>query len=96
MAIRIPEIGHWFIDRNLKQLFEVVAIDEQDRTIEIQYVDGEVSEVDIDLWGQMSVQTAAPPEDWTLSLEMSGDPEALGDPIAMLEADLFEGSEELY
>ena len=71
MAFKIPEIGEWYIDQQLGQLFEVIAFDDHEHSIEIQYVDGELSEVDIEGWRQMSVKTAAAPEDWSASYEVS-------------------------
>lgn len=101
MAFRVPEIGEWYVDRQLGQPFEVVAFDDHERTIEIQYVDGEVSEVDIEGWRQMSVQSAAAPEDWSASYEVSREDnpseEIAGnnpnDPLATIESELFEGSD---
>ena len=100
MAFRAPEIGGWYIDLQLNQHFEVVAFDDHERTIEIQYVDGELSEVDMEGWRQMSVEPAAPPEDWTASYEVSREDgpfeevgSSMNDPLATLESDLFEGSD---
>ena len=45
-AIR-PVVGQWYRG-GTNELFEVVAIDDQDQTIEIQYFDGTVTEVDFD------------------------------------------------
>ena len=36
--------------------FEVVSFDEDDGTIEVQYEDGEVGEIDIDAWYEMELQ----------------------------------------
>jgi hypothetical protein len=48
MASQVPVIGAWYQDATEDQIFEVVAIDEQAALIEIQYVDGEVSELDFE------------------------------------------------
>ena len=100
MAFRAPEIGEWYIDLQLNLHFEVVAFDDHERTIEIQYVDGEVSEIDLEAWRQMSVESAAAPEDWSASYEVSREDspfEDIGnsanDPLATIESDLFEGSD---
>ena len=100
MAFRAPEIGGWYIDLQLNQHFEVVAFDDHERTIEIQYVDGELSEVDMEGWRQMSVETAAAPEDWSASYEVSREDgpfeemsNSMNDPLATLESELFEGSD---
>ncbi len=36
--------------------FEVLSFDEDEGTIEVQYEDGEVSEIDIDTWYEMDLQ----------------------------------------
>ena len=100
MAFRAPEIGEWYIDQQQNQHFEVVAFDDHARTIEIQYVDGEVSEIDLEAWRQMSVKSAAAPEDWSVSYEVNREDGPFeetgipaGDPLATIESELFEGSD---
>ena len=49
MATPQPGIGDWYrLDSG--SLFEVVAYDDDDGTIEIQYFDGTVEEMDIEDW----------------------------------------------
>ena len=72
MAIAFPVIGKWFRRRN-GSLFEVVAVDEDDSTIEIQFFDGTIDEVDLEAWpGLLPIEVNAP-EDWSGSMDM--DPE---------------------
>ena len=49
MAVQYPVIGQWFRRPN-GTLFEVVAIDEEAMTVEIQQFDGTVDEYDIERW----------------------------------------------
>jgi len=60
-----PAIGKWFLDNADGQLFEIVAIDEDDETIDIQYFDGAIEGIDVDLWEEMELTSAAAPEDWS-------------------------------
>ena len=72
MGVAFPVIGKWFRRRN-GALFEVVAVDEEDGTIEIQYFDGTIDEVDLEAWpGLLPIEVQAP-EDWSGSVDM--DPE---------------------
>lgn len=97
MASQVPVIGAWYQDATEDQIFEVVAIDEQAALIEIQYVDGEVSELDFETWQQMLLLSAKPPEDWRASYELSNEdslmmddifiPENLNDPLSDLDSD---------
>lgn len=64
MATHIPTIGHWYQDIAVHRLFRVIALDEYSATIDIQYEDGEIDELDLDSWSQMTVAESNPPEDW--------------------------------
>jgi hypothetical protein len=60
-----PVIGMWYWDFLLKKNFEVVALDEREGTVEIQYFEGEVEELEHDMWYQRRVVAVPPPEDWS-------------------------------
>ena len=49
MTAPLPGIGEWYRHTG-GDLFEVVAFDEDDGTIEIQYFDGTVEEMDTEDW----------------------------------------------
>ena len=69
MAPIVPVIGNWY-RRPGGGLFEVVAIDDDDATIEVQHYDGTVVEHDLEAWNEMLLIEAEPPEDWSGSLDM--------------------------
>jgi hypothetical protein len=60
-----PIVGHWYSPLDKGDLFQVVAIDRESGTIEIQEFDGGLDEFDFDEWRQMYLEEAAAPEDWT-------------------------------
>jgi hypothetical protein len=64
-----PIIGDWYRGPT-GELFEVVAIDNDDRTIEIQYFDGTLEEYDQDTWNVQTITEADAPEDWTGSVDV--------------------------
>ena len=72
MAVTFPVIGKWF-RRPDGTLLEVVAVDEDDGTIEIQLFDGTIDEVELDVWAESLLVEVAAPEDWSGSVDM--DPE---------------------
>ena len=72
MAMAYPVIGSWY-RRSNGSLFEVVAVDEDDATIELQFFDGTIDEVDFENWGQLLLEKVGAPEDWSGSVDM--DPE---------------------
>ena len=73
MAKVIPQIGNWYQDVEEDVLFEVVALDEQEGCIEIQYLNGDIGEFDLETWQQMIVLSAQPPEDWSAPFGISDD-----------------------
>ena len=72
MAIAYPTIGQWFRRPN-GVLLEVVAIDEGDSTIEIQFFDGTIDEIPIESWREQLLVEVAAPEDWSGSVDMDPD-----------------------
>ncbi|HVN43839.1 MAG TPA: DUF6763 family protein [Steroidobacteraceae bacterium] len=58
-----PEIGQWYAHTDKGELFQVVGRDEESRTIEIQYVDGDLDEIDAETWATLALERAEPPED---------------------------------
>lgn len=95
-AIPVPDpaIGRWYRRTN-GQLFEVVAVDDDDETIELQFFDGTIDEVDRETWSKLLIERVAPPEDWSGSVDMDpedysgredGDfPAGYHDPLAFLD-----------
>ena len=72
MAVQAPVIGHWFRRPN-GTLFEVVALDEQAETVEIQQFDGTIDELEFENWTELLLVEVSAPEDWSGSVDM--DPE---------------------
>lgn len=72
MVNPIPVIGKWY-ERPGGEAFEVVALDREDRTIEIQYFDGTVEELDLDEWREGEIRATEAPEDWTGSVDVDNE-----------------------
>ena len=64
-----PRIGDWYRTATGEE-FEIVALDEDDQTIEIQYFDGTVEELDPEAWLELDIVPIDPPEDWSGSLDI--------------------------
>ncbi len=64
-----PIIGSWY-QLPEGDLFEVVAWDPQEQTVEIQFYDGTIDEYDVESWSQLGIHPAEPPEDWSGSLDV--------------------------
>lgn len=66
MPIDIDPIeGNWYQHFDKGEKFEVLAVDEDSRLIEIQYFDGNLEEIDFDGWYNLEIEPIEPPEDWT-------------------------------
>ncbi|HRY14364.1 MAG: hypothetical protein KDJ31_06660 [Candidatus Competibacteraceae bacterium] len=60
-----PIIGNWYRNQETGNDFEVVALDEDAQTIEIQYFDGEIEELELDTWYDLPIDPIEAPEDWS-------------------------------
>jgi len=60
-----PIVGDWYSSHG--ERFEVVAVDDDEGTIEVQYADGTLAEIDADDWSLRvqagGLRQADPPED---------------------------------
>ena len=78
MATPHPGIGDWY-RLSGGALFEVVAYDDDDGTIEMQYFDGTVEEMDVEDWRAQwedgALESAEAPEDWSGSVDAEGSDE---------------------
>lgn len=66
MAFEVdPIIGNWYehLDKGLR--FEVVALDEDEGLVEIQYFNGDIEEIELEIWYELEIEPSQPPEDWT-------------------------------
>jgi len=76
-GVAIPEIGCWYRRIN-GNLFEVVAVDEDRSTVELQHFDGTIEGLEMDVWQDIDLEPAEAPEDWSGSVDI--DLEDLPDP----------------
>ena len=67
-----PIVGTWYQHRDQDekgQKFQVVSVEEADRSIEIQLYDGSVSQLDFDDWYCSDMEAIEAPEDWTAPMD---------------------------
>jgi uncharacterized protein DUF6763 len=76
MNVVKPIVGQWYRGAT-NELFEVVAIDDQDETIEVQYFDGTVTEIEFDSWNEQLldelIDAAEAPEDWSGAIDVEAE-----------------------
>jgi len=96
MSKLTPTIDQWYQDSRSGTLFEIVAWDADEGTVQVQYLDGERAE--------LALLPAAAPEDWRSAFELDGDigldpdaamhPTAWGNPLTSVEPEAMLGVEE--
>ena len=78
-----PRTGSWY-KNDVGESFEIVAQDEEDETLELQYYDGTIEELDREAWELLNPEPIAPPEDWGGAMDVSKEdylpPEMHGEP----------------
>jgi hypothetical protein len=104
MKMLSPVVGAWYKDIQTQELFEVIDWDRKNFTIETQYLDGEVSEYDLDAWREMQLVEVEPPEDWRSAFELDDSdlldpdlpmhPEDWASPVNSIEPDAMYGVED--
>lgn len=73
MLAHTPQIGSWYASSYLQSVFEVVAIDDDQGTIEIQYENGDLDELEFDEWQTGRFLAASPPDDTLGALGIRGE-----------------------
>jgi hypothetical protein len=61
--------GQWYRDRRSGDMFQIVGVDEDDGSIDVQHVDGSLEETSIDDWVARSLERCEQPEDWVGSFD---------------------------
>jgi hypothetical protein len=84
MTFRQPIIGEWY-RLGTGELFEVVAFDADDGTIETQYFDGTVEEMDLEDWKSQweagELEAAEAPEDCSGAVDLDYDDQRSSDDL---------------
>jgi len=60
---RQPQIGQWYERGDQAEMFQVTGIDDRARTVEIQSLNGDIGEIDSDIWPVLPLAYAEPPDD---------------------------------
>lgn len=75
-----PRVGEWYLDLATEEEFRVIAVDDDERSVEVQYLDGDLTALDFDDWKGRDLEHTEEPEDWTGALEPIEDGDAGYDP----------------
>jgi hypothetical protein len=64
-----PVKGQWYENVEEDETFRVLSVDEDAELVEIEYLDGDIEEMDIDSWHEMDLERIAEPEGWAAANE---------------------------
>ena len=81
MATQFPTIGLWYQDIAINRLFEIIGLDQYCATIDIRYEDGEIDELDLELWAQVALTQADPPQEWRSLFDLSEEQRFFSDAV---------------
>ena len=70
-----PTDGQWYEDLENEEVFQVLKVDEDKETVEIQHLDGDVEELDVDGWAELDLEMTEEPEGWSGSKAEKDDDE---------------------
>lgn len=64
-----PVPGQWYENLEDEESFRVLTVDEDSELVEIEYLDGEIEEIDLETWHEMDLDQIDEPEGWAESEE---------------------------
>jgi hypothetical protein len=59
-----PTAGQWYENIEENESFRVLSVDEDAETVEIEYLDGDIEEIDLDAWAELDLDKIDEPEGW--------------------------------
>lgn len=65
MSLADPILENWYKDAETKRSFRVVAMDDDNDSIDVQYLNGDLGEFDTATWEDSTFYPIEPPEDWS-------------------------------
>jgi hypothetical protein len=60
-----PTAGQWYENLEEEEQFRVLSVNEDSELIEIEYLDGDIEEIDIEAWHEMDLEMIEEPEGWS-------------------------------
>lgn len=64
-----PAPGQWYENLEEEESFRVLSVDEDSELVEIEYLDGDIEEIDLETWHEMDLERIEEPEGWTGSAD---------------------------
>jgi hypothetical protein len=70
-----PAVGQWYENIDDNESFRVLSVDEDAELVELEYLDGDIEEIDLETWHELDLNKIDEPEGWTGSAEDDDDDE---------------------
>ena len=74
-----PVPGQWYENLEEEEPFRVLSMDEDSELVEIEYLDGDIEEIDLETWHEMDLELTQEPEGWSESHDEDEDDDDLDD-----------------
>jgi hypothetical protein len=68
-----PAPGQWYENLEEEEPFRVLSMDEDSELVEIEYLDGDIEEIDLETWHEMDLELTQEPEGWSESQDEDDD-----------------------
>jgi len=59
-----PTVGQWYENVDDDESFRVLSVDEDAELVEIEYLDGDIEEMDLETWQELDLEKIETPEGW--------------------------------
>ncbi|HTP40433.1 MAG TPA: DUF6763 family protein [Steroidobacteraceae bacterium] len=60
-----PVVGQWYEDLEDKESFRVLTVNEDEELVEIEYLEGDIEEIDLETWQELDLEQIEEPEGWS-------------------------------
>jgi hypothetical protein len=60
-----PVALQWYENLEEEEVFQVLTVNEDKELIQVQYLDGDIEDLDMDAWAELDLEKIAEPEGWS-------------------------------
>jgi len=68
-----PVPSQWYENVEEEESFRVLSVNEDSELVEIEYLDGDIEEIDLETWHEMDLERIEEPEGWSESDDEDAD-----------------------
>ena len=90
-----PLPDQWYTHLDKGQRFYVTAVDDSNRTVEIQHFDGDIEEFSFEEWRELDIELSEAPENWSGALDI-GEQDDFGTEITDTSSDDWDSPQQEF